>query len=166
MPCLKTFSTGWQQATLAFVGTSLPGRMRPAKRGAQSCPLQLSGSGHLRAIIKDQRLPKSRWQLTQTGNGPGIEQGCTFLSSISPCRAAGYAHAFVMGGQCESASRSTDQIRHPVPKADTPGNKLRPLTDVSPPGQAVSAPAGTALPPAASVGAVQMAMGSPSLTAA
>ena len=154
---------------------SRPASLSLAPRCPDECGLQKGVRSPARSSSLDPAIsePVSRVSVCRRACGSSHKQGMGQILNKAapsvihqPLPSSKKHPCCVMGRQCESASRSTDQIRLPVPKADTPGNKLRSLTDVSPPGQAVSAPAGTALPPAASVGAVQMAMGSPSLTAA
>ena len=128
--------------------------MRPAKGGAQvSCRLQFLELDHFRAIIKDQRLPKSRWLLTQT-RSRRLAQGGSRLVLLGLARQQKAALA-LLATEPPPGLPQRRPDPPPVPKAGSACNRLWPPGYMDTPGQAASVPAVPALPPAASVGAAQ-----------
>ena len=77
-----------QQTMTVLVGAALPGRIRLQKEGHDACPLQLPGPGQFRAIIKGQRLPEGRWQLTQARRERPMD-GAAFVLSPGPAAESG-----------------------------------------------------------------------------
>lgn len=142
--------------TFVLVAAALPGRMRPAKVRAQaSCRLQFFELDHFRAIFKGQRLPTSRWQPTQTRQERLAQGDGRLVLGLGRQQKA--ALVLLATEQGRLVSRNADQIRSPVLKAGSARNGLWPPgLYLDRPGQQTSAPAGTALPLAGSVGAAQM----------
>lgn len=111
--------------TFVLVAAALPGRMRPAKGAAQvSCRLQFFELDHFRASIKDQCLPKSRWQPTQTRQERLARGDGRLVLGLGRQQKA--ALVLLATEQGRLASRNADQIRSPVPKAGSARNGLWP----------------------------------------
>ncbi len=127
--------------------------MGPAKGGVQvSCRIQFLELDHFRAIIRGQRLPKSRWLLTQTRSRRLFESGGRFVLGLGRQQKAALA---LLGTEPPPGLPQRRPDPPPVPKAGSAGNRLWPPGYMDTPGQTASALAVPAWPLAASVGAAQ-----------